>query len=349
MEVWMIRKLSGLALIALLAACSDSTSPKDFNPATTQQKADAVLAAFDGNPVLRSLAVLGPAIQLSAAQPALAAAPFDPTASPTTLRARVRALEDQPSFGVAGTQALFPADLLGKTFVYDTTTARYAVDDARTGGPADGVRLILYAVDPVLNQVLRPLQEIGYFDLRDVSTPSEDAVRLVAVVNNVTYLDYTASATRTTNSTAIGAVGYLSNGTDQVDFDLTYTLTHTLTTTSVQINYQLSSGSNSVGLVGTVDANDSIQATLTIKGGSDTVVVEVAWGPSTIDGQITYNGTQAVVIGGSPDNPTFTRPDGTPLTQDEIASLDAIGNIFEVLFDAFDNLLGPAVVVFALG
>jgi hypothetical protein len=346
MEAWMIRKLSGLALIALLAACSDSTSPKDFNPTTTQEKADAVLAAFDGNPVLKSLAVLGPAIQLSVAQPALAAAPFDPTASPTTLPAHLRALANQPSFGATASLALFPSDLLGRTLVYDSASTRYQVDSTRTDAPSAGVRIVLYAVDPVAGKVVFPLNEIGYLDLTDVSTPSADAVRIKAVIGSTTYLDYTASATRATSSFGVSATGFLSNGTDQVDFDLSVTVA----LNSISIDYQLSSGSNAVGLVAQLGPTDNdLDATVTIEGGGDTVILEVTTDASTLSGQITYNGDQAVVIGGTPDNPTFTRPDGTPLTQAEITSLNAIGNIIEVLFDAFDNLLGPALVVFAFG
>jgi len=344
----MIRRLSGLALLALLAACSDSTSPKDFNPTTTQQKADAVLAAFDGNPVLKSLAVLGPAIQLSVAQPALAAAPFDPTASPTTLPAHLRALANQPSFGATASLALFPADLLGRTLVYDSATTRYQVDSTRTDAPSTGVRIALYAVDPIAGKVVFPLNEIGYLDLTDVSTPSADAVRIKAVVGSTTYLDYTASATRATNSAGVSAEGFVSNGTDQVDFNLSVTIA--LNSTDVDIDYQLTSGSNSVGLVAHLGPTENdLNATVTITGGGDTVILEVTGDTSTLGGQITYNGDQVVVIGGTPDNPTFTRPDGTPLTQAEITSLNAIGNVIEVLFDAFDNLLGPALVVFAFG
>ena len=70
---------------------------------------------------------------------------------------------------------------------------------------------------------------------------------------------------------------------------------------------------------------------------------------STLSGQITYNDVEVVVVSGTSDNPVFTRPDGTALTQNEIASLKAIGDIVGVVFDAFDNLLAPALLVFAIG
>ena len=341
----MVKKCLALALVGVLLACSDSTSPQNFDPATTQQKADAVLAALSGNPALRSLAVLGGKIQLSVANPALAVAPFDPT-SPATLQSRLQALEAQPNFGATATLALFPADLLGKTLVYDSTTAQYVVDSTRTDAPAAGIRVALYAVDPVLNNVVYPLNEIGYLDLTDVSTPSADAVRIVAVISNITYLDYVASAVRTTTSAGVNADGYVSNGSDRVDFNLTATIA----SNSFQIDYQLSSGDNAVRLVASLGPTDNdVTATLTIQGGGDTVVLQFTSTSSTLSGQITYNDVEVVVVSGTTDNPVFTRPDGTALTQNEIASLQAIGDIVGVVFDAFDNLLGPALVVFAFG
>lgn len=341
----MVKKCLALALVSVLVACSDSTSPQNFDPTTTQQKADAVLAALSGNPALRSLAVLGGKIQLSVAQPGLAVAPFDPTSS-ATVEARLQALAAQPDFGATATLALFPADLLGRTLVYDSTAGSYEVDSTRTDAPGAGIRVALYAVDPVLNKLVYPLNEIGYLDLTDVSTPSADAVQIVAVVNDVTYLDYVASAVRTTTSVGLNADGYISNGSDRVDFNLTATIA----ANSYQINYQLSSGDNVVGLVAALGPTENdVTATLTIEGGGDIVVLQLTATSSTLSGQITYNDVEVVVVSGTLASPAFTRPDGTALTQNEIASLSAIGDVIGVVFDAFDNLLAPALVVFAFG
>ena len=341
----MVKKCLALALVSVLVACSDSTSPQNFDPATAQQKADAVLAAFSGNPALQALAVLGGKIQLSVANPALAVAPFDPT-SPATLQSRMQALEAQPNFSATATLALFPADLLGKTLVYDSTTASYQIDSTRTDAPSTGVRVALYAVDPVLNNIVYPLNEIGYLDLTDVSTASADAIRIVAVVNDITYLDYVASAVTTTTSISLNADGYISNGSARVDFGLTATVT----SSSYDIDYQLSSGDNSVRLLATLGPTENdLTATLTIQGGGDTLLLVFTATSSTLSGQITYNDVEVVVVSGTLASPAFTRPDGTALTQNEIASLKAIGDIVGVVFDAFDNLLAPALLVFAIG
>jgi len=342
----MIRKFAALSLIGVLFACSDSTGPENYDPVAVTNKAEAVLGALSDNPALASLAVLGPAMQLSVAAPSLSVAPFDPTDVETATSDRLRTWRNLvPSFGTSGSLAIFPVDLLGSTFVYNTDLGHYEVNPDATGAPAAGVRFILYAVDPVAGQIVLPLNPVGYLDLIDVSTPSADAVQIVAVVNGTTYLDYTASASVGTSSATIGAEGYISNGTDQVDFDLSVTVT----SSQITMDYQLSSSDGAVRLQATFSSDNSVTAALTVQGNGETIVMSLTVTPSTISGQITYNGDVVVTVAGTPANPTFTRPDGTALTQAELNALLAFGNLIDDIFNAFDNLLLPALVVFAIG
>jgi hypothetical protein len=343
----MIRKFAALSLVAALAACSDSTGPEDYDPVAANSLAETVLGALDGNDALVSLSVLGPAMQLSAAGPVLSVMPFDPTGGSAATAARLRDLRDVlPSFGSTGALALFPVDLLGATFVYNPDLGEYQIDPEATGAPADGVRFILYAVDPILHSVVLPLNQVGYLDLIDVSTASADAVRIVAVVGDVTYIDYVASASVGTSSATISAEGFLFDGTDQVDFDMSITLT----TSQFSVDYLLSTDDGSIRLQAALSSEDeSMTAELTLEGDGDTIVLEFTVGTSTVSGEIRYNGDVVVTVAGTPEAPTFTKPDGTALTQDEIDALEAFGEIVDYLFDAFDNLLWPAILVFAIG
>jgi hypothetical protein len=342
------RRYTALVLIGVAAACSDSTGPEDFSPTDANTKAAAVMAALADNTALASLSVLAPYMPFAGAQAALSVAPFDPREpGAATAAARLQAIRAVgPSFGSSATLALFPADLLGKTLVFNLQTSQYEIDPAATGAPAAGVRLILYAVDPVLHRVLSPLDPVGYLDLIDVSSVSTDALQIVAVIEGETFLDYTASATRTTTSVTIAAEGFLSDGTHQVDFDLSATAAPN----TASLDYLLSAGGNSVRLEATIsDGDDNVEATLTVEGDGDTVELSVAITPSTVSGQITYNGDVVVEISGTPEDPEFTKADGTPLTQQEINALHALGNLIEEIFDAFDNLLAPAFLVLAFG
>jgi hypothetical protein len=129
-----------------------------------------------------------------------------------------------------------------------------------------------------------------------------------------------------------------------VDFDLTFTLT----SSSITVDYQLTHDEGSITLSGT-QTETSIDVTLALNDGDNEIVLDVTITPSTVTGTITYNGDVAVEISGSPEQPTFARPDGTPLTQAEIHSLEQLGNLVDVIFEHFDNLLAPALVAFALG
>jgi hypothetical protein len=345
----MLRKLvSGPLLVTALVACGDSTGPEDFSPVTTEQKTDAIMAAFNDNPALLSLGALeslsfGPLVQAT-----LPRTPAD-LASPRTA-ARLRAFAGTvPSFSsVSPTMAIFPANLLGATFVWDTQQNRYVEDPQATGAPANGVRVILYAVDPILRRPLTPLDPVGYLDVMDESTPAADALHLVAVVNDITYLDYVASATTTQTSITLSAEGFISDGTNQVDFDLSLTLT----SSAITVDYALSHDQGTIRLTGSLSEGEgdlTADVTLTINDGDNEIVFDITITPSTVTGSITYNGDVAVEIGGTPEEPTFTRPDGTPLTDAEIESLRHLGDLIDVIFNHFDDLLAPALVAFALG
>ena len=340
----MLRKFgTGMLIVAAAAACGDSTGPENFDPVDTQQKADAVLAAFD-NPALLSLGALQ---NLSFGGPLLSATlPPEPLAFATsTAAARLRDwARTVPSFGSASPLAIFPADVLGATFVWDADLDQYVQDPQRTGAPSNGVRVILYAVDPVLHLPTAALDEIGYLDIMDESTASVDALHLVAVVDDVTYLDYVASATRTTTSLTLSAEGFVSNGTDGVDFDLTFSLSQS----AVSVDYQLTHGDDTLRLEGTL-SESSFTVTLTLSDGDNTITFQVTVTPSTVEGSIEYNGEVAVEIGGTPEDPTWTRADGTALTAQQIAALEHLGESIDVITGHFDDLLGPAIVAFLLG
>jgi hypothetical protein len=132
--------------------------------ADAQSVAEAGLAAVARNPAAQSLAVLGSAITLGG-----------------------RAMEDAA----------------GQTFVYNTETESYEVDDTRTDAPPDGVRFALYAVSGT-PQLIVPLQEIGYVDL---SSPTDTTLAVLAVVDGATVLSYSANGS--VNISPRGILGYL--------------------------------------------------------------------------------------------------------------------------------------------
>ena len=108
---------------------------------------------------------------------------------------------------------------LGKTFVRNASTLEYEVSD-RTGAPSNGVRFIVYTVNPISGQPVTPLQEVGYADVEVTQTANSASIRIELVSGNVTYLDYTVGATASQTAATINVSGFVSNGEDRVNFDL---------------------------------------------------------------------------------------------------------------------------------
>ena len=147
----------------------------------------------------------------------------------------------------------------------------------------------------------------------------------------------------------------MSNGTDRLDFNLSLGVTQA----SITVDYLLQAGGNSLRLLDVLSQTTET-VTLTISDGTDTVVLSVTgtsngWtgdikingAPASID--IENNGAVAINISGTPNNPTFTKWDGTQLTSAEIAALVHVVTVIGDVFNTMDDLLGPALIVLALG
>ena len=92
---------------------------------------------------------------------------------------------------------------------------------------SNGVRFLLYAVNPVTFRPVEPLDEVGYVDIIDVSGSSTVAVRAVVASDGTTYLDYSVHAGGTSSSGSVTVSGYASDGTVRANFNLENTVTQT--------------------------------------------------------------------------------------------------------------------------
>src|SRR5205807_3430389 len=189
------------AIPVALQACggggSTGPAPKPArlsNPDSTAAQLQSLTAPFETDAFLNFAALhqhTGPAGAALAAtlSPMVAPAVTTPVVAPG--RVWRSALVTSP---VAS--AIFRDTVRGKTFVWDTTAARYVTSTA-AGAPANGVRFVLYTTQPPISEPSRPLTAMGYADLTDQSTSSA-AVLGVAVLggtgpNPVTYVSYTVA------------------------------------------------------------------------------------------------------------------------------------------------------------
>src|SRR5438874_1300229 len=166
---------AGFALLAL--ACGDGRAPSGLAAGALSDAANAAahLQAIDRavtTPALRSFAAatahltslgasaLAPAAALvHAARPAALEPPYARAA-----RQAEDLRETLPLLDSLKVRSIFPPGVIGKTFVWDATLGSYRPSNRR-GAPPNGVRLVLYAIDPRTQLPSSPLTEIGYADL----------------------------------------------------------------------------------------------------------------------------------------------------------------------------------------
>jgi hypothetical protein len=145
-------------------------------------------------------------------------------------------------------------------------------------------------------------------------------------------------------SVTLEATGYLSDGTTQLDFDLSQTATINTTTEMIalDVTYQLAVGQeasvtlNINGEFGFVmeGSPETATVTLTAHHGSDHVELTATLSSdNTLDGVINYNGAPAIFIGGTEADPVFTKADESPLTP---ADIEALSDFFEMIGDIFE-------------
>lgn len=336
--------LAALLVLGLAACGDDSAGPKTpFDPEATAQAAAELESRLDGDgDVMQSLYLVAPAleaeggvvVQLLPGGVAGVPRPFDG-----------RAMID-PSFSMVA-EPIFPSNFLGKSFEWDESLERYAITE-RAGAPANGIRFVLYAVDPFTDRPATPLVEVGFLDLTDEGGAAATRLGVLAETGGVVRLDYAVSASYALLGSSIQATatgeGFLSDGTRRLDFDLVQTVTYDTSAETMQVDlaYDLGMADENVRVVVDVSSEIDLAAlesivldlSMTITdGGNVTVFTGGIDAMEAIDGAIRHNGETVALIGGTVSAPTFTDAGGEPLTTAEIAALQ---QVFEIVDDVFD-------------
>lgn len=359
-------------LIALctagLSGCGDSSAPATgslSDPAGFTADFNALGTPFDA-PVVQSFAVVG---LTASGTPATRAVAFMRALSPSrTLPADLGAQKEQalafkalrPNFATT----LLPETAWGKTYVWDMGQQRYV--EGAGDAPANGVRFVLYAVDPFTGKPASPLNEVGYADLIDASTASAAGVRVLLVgttSGNVTYADYTITASGSSTSLSAQAAGYVTNGTHRLDFtnqigasagqiSLDYQLTLDENAVAARVQAALTGGDPTSTLVSTVRVTRGsetveMHGTVTVTAGSNSTSVAVS-ATVTVNGATFATITGSSSLGGT-SSFTYTGP-GRDLNQSELTAVQtlldaptAMSSLINQLFNPAAQLLGTEV------
>jgi len=341
---WM--RAAGLLLFTALTAtaCDDGTSPAaDFDPQGAAETMASMTSAVATESLTDAFGSLQNASML------FSGAMGDVVAqSPTAMD--VRELRDAD---VAAD--VIPNEYNGNTYVWSPDSMRYVVGDG-TGAPTNGVRVVYYAIDPTTGMPAAPLNALGYVDLDDLSTDASNRLGITIFRNadEVTladyYLDLSFAFTQSSFDYDIASVGYLSNGTDQLNFDLSQgmSITEVQLTIDQAYSLDLEGTDRAMSFTATVTGDPqsesedpaTMDAEATISNGNRTISIQISFADSVVDGTISDNGTAVVSIAGTLDDPVFTDTDGNELTQQQLSALNGVWDAMGEMFDFVEELFG---------
>ena len=373
----------GLTVAAALAAaaCGESSAPQQpqlQNPQQLSSDMQTVSAVF-ATPVFKSFGVIGTAVGSPVASTAPAGAllsaarvPAPPGPRPPYVdaAARVRALQVAATALTSSVSAsVIPDTDLAKTFEWDVSTHQYVVGS--DPGPSTGVRIILYAVDPITEQIVESsLTPVGFVDLLDESSGNTNQLHVIVQSGTpaspgATYVDYSIGATVTPNDTGQASAfqatvpGYLSDGTRTLDFDASFSATNLDTDNpdaQIDVTWDLDAPVVGVALHETFATANADQVTVTVdfsvaRGGetvrlAGTVAADLALDTQTADLTVYVNGQAFARITGSATATTndvrIVHADGTALSLDERLAVAGLFLLPDDIFDALDRLISPA-------
>lgn len=343
--------LKSMVMIGLVAtaACSDGTGPGTDQEQFNARKVQDGLAAIErvsANPVLNSFRGLSGQIPSAASGNG---------SSSARLVGVVRDLAGLVTGPVGGPSfvPVIRTSVLGKTMVYDAATKQYVVATGRQGAPANGVRFVLYEE---VGGMPNPAKEIGYADLTDEKAGSATSVglRFKVVAGQVTHLDYSFDLTGSLAAASVKVVGFLSDGTERVNFDLAtsgqFFGRGGLATIEGKIevpSQQFSIAAKVTGTAGEENGPGTID--VAVKSGSDTLTVVARSTATTLEATIKVNGKLFAAVSGTPANPVITGEGGRALTTEEYQALAAVIEFSEGIFKLIEGLLAPAVALLLLG
>lgn len=358
MHVLHLAKRSVLTVAAVcvaLTGCGSSEPDVPFNPAGTTADLGAVSSTFESSTFasFSSFSLLFDAALMPAAPVISASAAALDIRATTRQGMRAAAVRSAQRLAPlmssasktgmsASVAAAIPAEVAGKTFVYSGDT--YVMSDL-AGAPANGVRFLLYAVDPVTLAPVTPLVETGYVDLVDLSSGSTSAARVRVVSGDVEYLNYTVTVINTVSGGRVSVLGFVTDGTNQANINLRATLTSNagLTLTySVDVPTRDFSIDLALTASGLDPETSTIGITLDVRGGNGWIHMTGQFDQTGGTLNVSVSGNQfATITQTGAGAPVITGADGLPLTDEDVAALEGVFEMTNGAFTSFDQLFLP--------
>ena len=354
---------AAMALTVALTACTEGTggtglNDEPFAPAASAADLQVVQGAFAAS-VFEAFALSSRNFSLVPDSGAVPVALRQTRLEAASAGSHWEAEAAARSFAAAGPAAgpLVPLDFLGRT--YDRRIDGYRHNPERTDAPANRVRFILYEIDPVTHEPGDT--EIGYVDLLDESTELAYVARVVVVTAGIVRINYTVSAVVGTQSLGFTVSGFIGDGTDQIDVDLSMTFVHDFPISIATVEHLFSVPSrdfevdaavvfefNEETLQGSVDIHATFMQgahTVTVTG-----VIAFTEGDLLTEGgsfEIHVDGQLFVTISVDGDNIIVQNAAGGELTSVEAQHVETMFHGLEEMFDdKFEDCIRPVAWLF---
>ncbi|MGH7664394.1 MAG: hypothetical protein ACRENI_08905 [Gemmatimonadaceae bacterium] len=364
------QRVLALALLLGVGACDrdGSTEPPTISLDAERVQADVqAMEVMLGSPIWESFSLigsgglaLGPGVSASlAGAEELVARGTGGGGSPIiggevarAVVTRVMTMADVPA--VSQVRTIDPG-ILGTTYVFDTGEGRYVPAPDRTDAPEDGIRFILYAINPVTHQPVVE-SEIGYADLIDAGSPLSSAaeLQLLVVSAGVTHLDYTLTLDGTEDAVSFGVAGYLTDGVTRLDFDIGSTIAMLARGPSVAIDFRfdvpardfLVEGDTEIAISDTELTQD---VELVVHSGETAIRFAGAADLATVNLTVFVNNRIFATITGDHANPEVRGEGGRALTPEEVEALRRMLWLADGAGELLATLLAPIGAIVLLG
>jgi hypothetical protein len=357
------RSVLAVGLVSLtLAGCSgNSSSDAPYNPSGTSADLEAMNSTF-ASPTFASFstfslmfdAALGGAPIVSSSAMAIdirgnGGHSVRVAAARAARRLGAMLIKKDKPGGLSAAMMAIPTAVAGKTFVYDVSTSTYVASDL-SGAPANGVRFLLYAVDPVTYLPADPLDQTGYVDITDLSSGTTQAARIQVVSGSTTYIDYTVSYSSGATSGRVSVLGYVTDG---IGHSANINLRSTITVSAgLTLTYSLTMPDREVAINLTVSVSDvtlpdsPINVNLTMRGPNGTVTMTGQFAETSGTINVRINGDAFATITTDGTTTTIVRTDGTPMSDEDYVALNGVFQVQSNAFTSFDQMLAPVGAFF---
>jgi hypothetical protein len=357
--------LAATLAFAMISCGKDGTTEPGYDGHLDAQRLSADIAATERAmrpPVLESFIALSAGFDLAPLTTAALAGSREliQTDNLTLARSKQLAVATAERLMTAGARDVSPASpalrsgSLGTTYIYDPAVERYVPAPGRAGAPANGVRFILYAVNPITHEPIVSV-EVGYADLIDegATRPTGVGLRLIVVSEGTTYLDYRVAIDGSPNAGTLAVSGFLTDGETRLDFDISASGTVGPTGATMDVAFEFDVPARAFNVIGTVQGThgsggDLGRINLVVRSGLTKIDVAVTGDEHTINATVLVNNEIFATITGDHHNPVIRGAGGRELTPQEIEALQGIFRLVGAVFELFGNLLTPVAAILAL-